>query len=244
MIAYHFISEKFALDVISNQRLKLSLINDLNDPFELISAYLPDTKSSEEVMRLKNQMASVFGVLCFSKNWNDPLLWSHYANKHKGVALKFWVNDTIALPITYSKDRFKVDFEEIERLKPELTWKEAEGLWFTKFKSWEYEEEIRVICKQSACIKENGLLFDHLSNTSVFLLEIIFGSLCKISVEEIKEKLPAGKQIIVTKSRLSHHEFNIVEDEGFQKKLLINEGNNVKIIPLSKIKKNSIETLK
>ncbi len=45
MIAYHFISEKFALNVISDQCLKLSLLYDLNDPFELLSADLPDRKS-------------------------------------------------------------------------------------------------------------------------------------------------------------------------------------------------------
>ena len=45
MIAYHFISEKYALDAIENQCLKLSLIDDLNDPFELFAANLPDTES-------------------------------------------------------------------------------------------------------------------------------------------------------------------------------------------------------
>lgn len=230
MIAYHFISEKFGLDVILNQHLKVSMIDDLNDPFELMSSYSANSKSFQEVMRLKKRMADEFGVLCFSKNRNNPLLWSHYANRHRGVALKFWVNDQIALPIKYSKERFKIDLDEIKKLKPDLTWKEAEGLWLTKFESWQYEEEIRIICKQSSCIKMNNLLFHPLSNSSIFLLEIILGPLCKITVGDIKKILPIGNQIIVTKSRLSHQEFNIVEDEGFQKELLINTGNCIESI--------------
>ena len=29
------------------------------------------------------------GLLCFSRNWTHPLLWSHYASKHEGICLGF-----------------------------------------------------------------------------------------------------------------------------------------------------------
>ena len=35
MKVYHFIPEQYALEVIADQRIKVSRFDDLNDPFEL-----------------------------------------------------------------------------------------------------------------------------------------------------------------------------------------------------------------
>jgi hypothetical protein len=140
MIAYHFTSEKHALDAISNQCLKLSLIDDLNDPFELFAADLPDSESRKEALKFKNNMSTRVGILCFSKNWGNPLLWSHYADRHKGVALEFKIKDDIALPVKYRKNRFSINLKDLADNIRKVTKEETEGLWLTKYKSWEYEE--------------------------------------------------------------------------------------------------------
>ncbi|MDW3210108.1 MAG: DUF2971 domain-containing protein [Reichenbachiella sp.] len=38
---------------------------------------------------VKNTLRSQFGLTCFSKKNNDVLMWSHYADSHKGVCLIF-----------------------------------------------------------------------------------------------------------------------------------------------------------
>jgi hypothetical protein len=216
MIAYHFISEKYALDVISNQCLKLSLINDLNDPFELIAADLPDFESRREARKFKDHMAGKFGILCFSKKWNNPLLWSHYANRHKGVALEFIIKDEKALPVKYRKNRFGINFKEKVYLKQSVSRVEVEGLWLTKFDSWSYEEEVRVICSQADCIRRHNLLF-HPLNDEISLKGVILGPLCEFKVEDLKEKLPVGMELGVIKSRLAFRSFNIVKQKRFKK---------------------------
>ena len=221
MIAYHFISEKYALDVISDQCLKLSLINDLNDPFELIAADLPNPESRKEAQRFKTYMASRYGILCFSKNWKNPLLWSHYADRHKGVALKFQIKYEIALPVKYRNERFKINLIEKKKQKQSVSRKEIEGLWLTKFVSWSYEEEIRIVCNQSYCLKRNGLLF-HPLNDEICLTGLILGPLCQLKVDDIKKKLPDGKKLEIIKARLAFRSFNIVRQERFKKQIIKN----------------------
>jgi hypothetical protein len=209
MIAYHFTSEKYALDAISNQCLKLSLIDDLNDPFELFAADLPDSESRKEALKFKNHMSARVGIICFSKNWKNPLLWSHYADRHKGVALEFQIKDDIALPVKYRKNRFLINLKEIAYNKRKVTKAETEGLWLTKYKPWVYEKEIRIICTKSECKKKGNLFFKSF-NHEISLKGIVLGPLSKLSIKKIEDKLPTGKNLSVVKSRLAYRSFSIV----------------------------------
>jgi len=216
MIAYHFISEKYALDVISNQCIKLSLFHDLNDPFELLSVDLPNEQSRNEARKFKDFMAEQCGILCFSRNWKNPLLWSHYANRHKGVAFQFKLRNDIALPVKYRKSRFEIDFAKKILLKENITKEETEGIWLTKFESWKYEEELRVVCSKKDCTNINGFLF-HPLNDEISLKGIVLGPLCKITVDDIRSALPNNKEIEIIKARLAFRSFDIVQQRTFKK---------------------------
>jgi hypothetical protein len=218
MIAYHFLHEKYALDAIENQYLKLSLIDDLNDPFELLAADLPDKETREEALKFKKHMVIRVGILCFSRNWKNPLLWSHYADKHKGVALEFKIKDDIALPVNYRQNRFPINLKEI-KFGRHVTRAETEGLWATKFSSWKYEEEIRIICTKDECLKKGDLYFKSFDD-EISLLGIVLGPLSKLTLNAIREKLPQGKELGIIKSRLAFRSFNIVAQRDFKKVLL------------------------
>lgn len=57
-----------------------------------------------------NQLDKYYGVLSLSNKWNGILLWSQYANFHKGFCVEFWENK---LRITGSLDRTgKVNYSE------------------------------------------------------------------------------------------------------------------------------------
>lgn len=219
MIAYHFISEKFALDAIKNQCLKLSLIDDLNDPFELFAADLPDSETRKEALKFKIHMTKKVGIICFSKNWKNPLLWSHYADRHKGAALEFNIKDNIAFSVKYRKNRYPINLKELKKGKRGVTKAETEGLWQTKFESWKYEEEVRIICTKDECIKKGSLFFKSFDD-EISLKGIVIGPLSQITVKSIEDKLPVGKEISVTRSRLAFRSFNIVTQRKFGKLLL------------------------
>lgn len=220
MKAYHFISEKYALDVISTSSLKVSMLTDLNDPFELNAVDLPDRESRGKAHNFKQFMAEHYGILSFSETWKNPLLWSHYANRHKGVALEFEIKDAIAHPIKYRSERYVLNAGESYAVQKKMERKDIEGIWLTKYIDWSYEEEIRVIVEKTECIKNDKKYFYNL-NLDVQLRALILGSLCEITSEMIEKKLPQNKKLEVMKSRLAFRSFNIVKNYDFKKRTLL-----------------------
>lgn len=93
--AYHFISLQHGLDDLRRQHLKISRLDDLNDPFELWAIAQPDRRVRQALKNTKDEMAQQCGLLCFSLDWHNPLLWSHYADRHRGIALGFDIDDQI-----------------------------------------------------------------------------------------------------------------------------------------------------
>ena len=66
---YKFTSAKYGISNLQNERLKLSTVDDLNDPFDLCPL---DT--TDPVIK--------WAILCFSRNWDNLLLWRHYGDSH------------------------------------------------------------------------------------------------------------------------------------------------------------------
>ena len=96
MRVYHFIKLEHGLDSLRDKRLKISLIDKLNDPFELLALKLLgeyDKELDELMEKLKNFISQKYGILCFSLDWNNPLLWAHYAGNHKGICLGFEISE-------------------------------------------------------------------------------------------------------------------------------------------------------
>jgi hypothetical protein len=85
--AYHFLPAHYALEDLRHRRMKIALLDDLNDPFDLWAVAQPDPTLRKAMRAFKLHVAQRFGMVCFSLAWHNPLLWSHYADKHRGVAL-------------------------------------------------------------------------------------------------------------------------------------------------------------
>jgi hypothetical protein len=113
MIVYHFISSEFALKALRDRRLKISRINELNDPFEFCAVDFSDSDTRSKLEIFRNQTNARYGVICFSGTYQDPVLWSHYANGHRGVALVFEIPDDQAIPIDYQPERLRLDVDAV-----------------------------------------------------------------------------------------------------------------------------------
>jgi hypothetical protein len=159
MRVFHFISDKYALDVIANQRIKVSRFDDLNDPFELHALDLSDKQKREEFKVFKHHVAESIGLLCFSRSWKSPLLWSHYANRHRGMALEFEVQDHIVHPIKYRRARYVLDLEMVRQRQMGFDKEQIEAIWTTKYIQWKYEDEVRVLVPQPEFYKDKDLYF-------------------------------------------------------------------------------------
>lgn len=71
--------EEHLLNLISNDEIKVSIPDFCNDPLEFIAA-----GSDGDV---GNKMEC--GFICLSSHFKSSLMWSHYADSHKGVCLQF-----------------------------------------------------------------------------------------------------------------------------------------------------------
>lgn len=206
---YHFTTAEHAVSDIVFSRLKVALLNQLNDPFELLSARFMNNRDIRSVIRKhKDQLAQEFGLLCFSADWTDPVLWTHYADKHKGMCFGFDVPVGEALKVEYQEARIEIANGRI--LDNDL----EEQLLKTKYLSWEYEQEYRVQVRLTNADKEEALYFEKIGSR-IHLAEVILGARCTSSVNEVRRIVNMQHADVVTfQSRLADGSFHIVPFES------------------------------
>ena len=67
MRAYYFTSQEIAMEhVLPERRMKLSLVHEMNDPFELLSAQLTERDVRKLSRTLHAHWTQTKGVICFS----------------------------------------------------------------------------------------------------------------------------------------------------------------------------------
>ena len=204
MRLYHFLPAKWALDNLRNTRLKISEINKLNDPFELWCVEASDKKRRMILRKTKNDMAKNRGLICFSASWQNPLLWSHYAERHDGVCLGFDVPVENAGRVRYVSERMKFPDE------PNL--QTATALLFTKYKDWYWEDEVRVWLTLGERDPDGNRYAKFAEQMR--LRQVIVGPLCRVSKVTIDKALgELGSEVSIIKARLAFKTFRVVKDQ-------------------------------
>jgi hypothetical protein len=97
-------------------------------------------------------LPSKLGVLCFSRNANEPLMWAHYADSHRGLLIEFdeshptfsrrqGGHDDFGYPrpVSYSNVRPELNIHALDADQV------FETFALTKAEQWKYEEEVRLI---------------------------------------------------------------------------------------------------
>jgi hypothetical protein len=112
---------------------------------------IPDQKALDEMTQIITakfrEDRKDWGVFCLCESYKNILMWSHYADKHKGFCVRFARNTDNRLgdleytrPVSYSCEYPCPDLwsaKGLERIYDEL--------FFTKAKCWEYEREWRML---------------------------------------------------------------------------------------------------
>lgn len=201
---YHFIGQEYGLAALRRRRLKISRLHELNDPFEFLGADLSDRHHRQALRKTKDKLSKSKGLLCFSKTWKNPVLWGHYADKHRGLCLGFSIPETHARQVAYVNSRFSWPEVVDEQFMQQLL--------FTKFSHWSYEKEYRVYAQLNT--QENGLYFVEFSDT-LSLHEVIVGCESQISRVQIREALGNHADTITTfKTRAAFRSFRIVRNKN------------------------------
>lgn len=209
MQVYHFTNRTYGLENIRRRRLKIATLDDINDPFELqaIELSAPDLRLAMREMR--NEWARQFGILCFSRTWSNPVQWSHYAEKHRGLCLRFEVPDSTVQRVAYSSKRL---FEDALQLLRDDANADATMLRLlsTKYSHWRYEQEVRAFLRLDEKDPERGLYFTEFSD-KLNLTGVFVGAESTITRTELREALGAyADSVTQFKARLAFRTFKVV----------------------------------
>lgn len=213
MRVYHFLTEQFGLQAIVYRRLKVSRIQDVNDPFEWSAPLAREKQYRLAFEKMKAEMSSDRGIICFSKDWSNPLLWSHYGDRHRGWCLGFDLPDEKLVEVKYLTDRIACDWSKFHHdEKYQLS--VIEAIMVSKFRHWEYESEMRALISLDHETRINGLYFVDFS-ANFRLAEVIVGANCVTTREQLKNALgPLQDQVQCKKARLAFKSFAVVEQKN------------------------------
>ena len=177
--------------------IRFTPVSELNDPFESmpISDNILSTKNKEYLQ--KNCMISSgfeiffceeiikkYGVISLTETNDNLVMWSHYAENHKGFVVEFDVNKSNFLirnkgisvhKVEYSESRLK-HFEEEEKRTP-ISFIGSKSI------SWSYEREWRTIININQIGGEDKKGIYKINKDSIS--SIIFGA--NNTVDKVKE---------------------------------------------------------
>lgn len=193
MRVYHFLNEQYGLEAIANKKLKVSRLKSLNDPFEY---YHLDTNNSGARSVLKgrlNRANRELGIICFSKNYTDPVQWAHYGDSHRGICLGFEVPAKELFEIEYVKYRTKgSEFKSSLDLKGRAY---VKYMLSKKHEHWKYEQEVRMLASFEERVMDDRLIFMPFGDRLI-LKEIMLGVRCSSTVKKVKSNLGEERNIV------------------------------------------------
>lgn len=241
--------DKWTLIGLNNKTIHFKCPNSYNDPFDsriniIAEGSEEDWKqlekeySQDEIQKFRRVFQSkesrnllnwdthvnTIKVSCFSEVSDDILMWSHYADNHKGICLKF---KTQSLPLNGFEAMFfqKKDFAEenlglefkstifyqvkysdkmlspLNYLKFELD--QVQNFFLTKSVHWSYEKEWRIVAT------DNQLKISDPKYLDNQLQAIIFGMYCTQSDIDLVRKVILNQNIELFKANASREEYKL-----------------------------------
>jgi len=212
MLVYHFVAPHYGLQDIRKRRIKIATIADVNDPFELVPS--SRDKITRQRFRIwRRHFDQRFGMLCFSRNWRNPVQWSHYAAKHTGLCLGFEIETKLLTRVRYSSKRLQARVEVIEGGGPNAQ-KEMLKVLSTKYEHWRYESEMRLFARLNDKDPSTGLYFAKFARR-MSLKEVIVGPLSTVTRKDLSEALGTlGQYVEVYKARLAFRTYTVTRQRN------------------------------
>ena len=140
--------DKYLFQSLINKTLSLSSPSVFNDVFDTpILNYLGQDEKNAEYQLLKKVYEQCVKIACFTrKKILSPLLWSHYADSHRGICVKYRFSQALC-ESTKTTLSFLNDVEYTNDIKA-IYQREGIGIteaFFVKSKDWKYENELRYV---------------------------------------------------------------------------------------------------
>lgn len=210
MRVYYLTSAEHAVTSIARRRIKVSSLDSVNDPFELAAMALESRELRAAFQKRWNEEKEAYGMLCFRRDWQSPVMWGHYGDRLRGIALGFNAPDETLREVKYLSERLVPKPEPTVELTPKL----FDRLASYKYEDWAYEKEWRIRVPLSDTVKELGLHFMEFSD-KLELAKVVIGPKCKATVGEIQRLVIGFKPAVeIVQARVAFESFRIVRDQS------------------------------
>lgn len=198
--------------VIVEGELYYASPSQFNDPFDsrlaITDRIRPLTKEGRRKLndfkeKQQADLENELGIFCLSEVNDDILMWSHYADFHRGICLEFQVHDHNELHrVEYSNERVVLELEDLLDPDSEVVLNQLSRLCLVKATQWSYEREWRCIVTEGSGVYPLP---------SKMLTGIIFG--CKASVSVKKDVVEwvraSGRRVSFYQATESDEEFKL-----------------------------------
>jgi hypothetical protein len=146
--------------ILSEDKIWVASLKSLNDPMEAGFRGPDDAIEAKATFSFVYLMRSQWtGCFCFSIDPVSILMWSHYAQGHKGFCIKYRRQDSYLLsspyckPVLYRRSMPKLALDDPSRLQALV-----DLVFWTKSEEWEYEREWRLRYPRADAYTRVGLV--------------------------------------------------------------------------------------
>jgi hypothetical protein len=142
--------------ILARRRIRVSNISKVNDPTDFQVGFPPSASSSyiEGFRKQYKDIEKEFGIVCFSETPFNVLMWSHYADGHRGFVLELEMDESKLEQVAYSTIAPQIPPER-EGLSRDAILKDiAHRALRTKSIEWAYEKEWRRIVRYNTSISD------------------------------------------------------------------------------------------
>ena len=200
---YKFIPAEYAMCSIKGNYFKLTTIKEANDPYEFKA--IRNLEGGITDLITHPNFSESYLVACFSKGFESPTMWSHYAKNHTGFVMGYeCLNNNKPIKVKYTDKLSK--YKDID--KQEL----INHLAKTKYKEWSYEKETRILIPLNDKEElDDGLQYENFGER-LQLKQVILGINNQINRVKLQDFLERNYQekVYLYNAEVAPNEFRVV----------------------------------
>ncbi len=204
---YYFTSPSHAVENLKNGWLKVSRFSGCNDPFELFAFNLRNKEVRPTFRRIQREIDQTFGLICFCESWQNPVVWGHYAQRHQGLCLQLEMQSGPDLLEVNYVDKMAEVPEGVESFQQLSQQTNSQELFATKYRHWQYEEEVRLKVALEK-VEKSGSMFFKKFDADMALKRVYIGPRCEIRRQEIERVTELSPKDIVP-TRIAFQDFKV-----------------------------------
>jgi len=199
MTLYKYMRADYALEFIRTGMIKVSTLEDVNDPDEFMPNFiltLPDSRRTSALSlpdakeQFKRGWCSAHGFISLSATWDNNAMWGIYGDRLRGMVLQFEVApESQVFPVKYNNSRPNFTEHACRNLDDE----KGRCFYGQKGLAWQHEQEWRILVGYRDWVVKtlpNGKeIFFKKLDSLMMLRGVLLGSYCSKTIRDVRMAL-------------------------------------------------------